>query len=63
MIMVRESDGVETIIDPGFLMPHRKDYYLFAFVEQGNSRHWIDDVPYTVKPGNFYFTVYRSKFI
>jgi AraC family transcriptional activator of pobA len=57
MVMVRESDGVETIIDPGFLMPHRKDYYLFAFVEQGNSRHWIDDVPYTVKPGNFYFTI------
>jgi AraC family transcriptional activator of pobA len=57
MIQVRRSDGVEAIIDPGFLMPHRKDYYLFAFVEQGNSRHWIDDVPYTVKPGNFYFTI------
>ena len=57
MIQVRRSDGVEAIIDPGFLMPHRKDYYLFAFVEQGNSRHWIDDIPYIVKPGNFYFTI------
>ncbi|TSD67389.1 helix-turn-helix domain-containing protein [Inquilinus sp. KBS0705] len=57
MIQVRESDGIETIIDPGFLQPHRKDYYMFAFVEEGNSRHWIDDVPYIVKPGHFYFTI------
>lgn len=57
MIKVRESNGIEAIIDPGFLLPHRKEYYLFAFVEQGNSRHWIDDTPYTVKPGHFYFTI------
>jgi AraC family transcriptional activator of pobA len=57
MIQVRESDGVEVIIDPGFLQPHRKDYYLFAFVQEGSNRHWIDDVPYTVKHGHFYFTV------
>ncbi|RWY50970.1 helix-turn-helix domain-containing protein [Mucilaginibacter gilvus] len=57
MIMVRESDGIEAIIDPAFLLPHRKEYYLFAFVEQGSSRHWIDDTAYTVKPGHFYFTV------
>ncbi len=57
MIEVRESDGYETVIDPGFLLPHRKDYFLVALVEEGNSRHWIDDVAYTVKPGNLYFTV------
>ncbi|MEO7212957.1 helix-turn-helix domain-containing protein [Mucilaginibacter sp.] len=57
MIMVRESDGIEAIIDPGFLLPHRKEYYLFAFVEQGSSRHWIDDVAYTVRPNHFYFTI------
>jgi AraC family transcriptional activator of pobA len=57
LVQVRKSDGIESIIDPGFLLPHRKDYYMFAMVEQGNSRHWIDDIPYTVKPGNFYFTV------
>ena len=39
-----------------FLVPHRKDYYFFAFVKQGNSRHWIDMKPYTLKPDTFYFT-------
>ncbi|WP_374950217.1 helix-turn-helix domain-containing protein [Mucilaginibacter sp.] len=60
MIEIREAEGIEAIIEDGFLMPHRKDYYLFAFVEQGSSRHWIDDVPYTVKPDNFYFTVLQQ---
>ncbi|MBB5395419.1 helix-turn-helix domain-containing protein [Mucilaginibacter sp. AK015] len=57
MIVVREANGVDIIIDDAFLLPHRKDYYFFAFIEQGGSRHWIDFVPYTVKPGHFYFTV------
>jgi len=39
-----------------FLVPHRKDYYFFAFVKQGNSRHWIDMKPYTLQPNTFYFT-------
>jgi len=57
MIEVHEANGVDIIIEDAFLLPHRKDYYFFAFVEQGDSRHWIDFVPYTVKPGHFYFTV------
>lgn len=39
------------------LVPHRKDYYLFVYVKEGSSRHWIDMVPYTVKANKFYFTV------
>jgi AraC family transcriptional activator of pobA len=42
--------------DPGFLIPHRKDYYLLVFVIKGDSRHWVDFVPYTLQPGTFYFT-------
>lgn len=57
MIEMREAEGMERIIEDGFLMPHRKDYYLFAFVEEGKSRHWIDNVPYTVKNDTFYFTI------
>jgi AraC family transcriptional activator of pobA len=57
MIEVHEANGIDIIIEPAFLMPHRKDYYFFAFVEEGSSRHWIDFMPYTVKPGHFYFTV------
>jgi AraC family transcriptional activator of pobA len=57
MIVVREANGVDIIIDDAFLLPHRKDYYFFAFIEQGDSRHWIDFMPYTIKPGHFYFTV------
>jgi AraC family transcriptional activator of pobA len=57
MIEVHEANGIDIIIDDAFLLPHRKDYYFFAFIERGNSRHWIDFLPYTVKPGHFYFTV------
>jgi AraC-like DNA-binding protein len=57
IIEVREATGTETVIDSGFLIPHRKDYYLFVFVKKGGSRHWVDFMPYTVKPDHFYFTV------
>ncbi|NHA04517.1 helix-turn-helix domain-containing protein [Mucilaginibacter sp. HC2] len=59
MIEVREaSAGCEVFkLDPAFLIPHRKDYYLFVLVKQGNNRHWIDFMPYTIKPNTFYFTV------
>ena len=39
------------------LVPHRKDYYFFVFVKQGNSRHWIDMTLYTLQPDTFYFSV------
>jgi len=57
MIEIHAANGVDVIIEDAFLLPHRKDYYFFAFVEQGNSRHWIDFTSYTVKPGHFYFTI------
>ena len=57
MIEVHEANGRDVIIEDAFLLPHRKDYHFFAFIEEGNSRHWIDFMPYTVKPGHFYFTV------
>jgi AraC family transcriptional activator of pobA len=40
-----------------FLTPHRKDYYMLAFVKQGSSRHWVDMMPYTLKADTFYFSV------
>ncbi|SEO73090.1 AraC-type DNA-binding protein [Mucilaginibacter gossypiicola] len=59
MIDVREAGGQcgEFRLDPAFLQPHRKDYYFFVLVKSGDNRHWIDFVPYTVKPNTFYFTV------
>lgn len=59
MIDVREAGGQcgEFRLDPAFLQPHRKDYYFFVLVKGGANRHWIDFVPYTVKPNTFYFTV------
>jgi AraC family transcriptional activator of pobA len=41
----------------GFLVPHRKDYYFLAFVKKGCSRHWVDEVPYTLRENTFYFTI------
>lgn len=57
MIEVREARGEASKLAEDFLIPHRKDYYLFVFVKKGNSRHWIDFIPYTLKPNTFYFTV------
>jgi len=39
-----------------FLRPHRKDYYMLALVKEGDSKHWVDMVPYTLKPDTFYFS-------
>ena len=59
MIEVREAGDHcgEFKLDPAFLIPHRKDYYLFVLVKKGSNRHWIDFMPYTIKPDTFYFTV------
>jgi AraC-like DNA-binding protein len=38
-----------------FLIPHRKDYYLLVYVRNGNSRHWVDGIQYTLRPRTFYF--------
>lgn len=38
------------------LIPHRKDYYLIAFVRRGGNRQWIDMTPYSLKGNTIYFT-------
>jgi len=57
MFRVIKADCRTVHMRSDFLRPHRKDYYFFALVRQGNSRHWIDMVPYTLQPDTFYFTV------
>jgi AraC-like DNA-binding protein len=58
MIEVAEAGaGSPALAEPAFLVPHRKDYYLFVLVRMGQSRHWVDSIPYTLKPDTFYFTV------
>ena len=39
-----------------FFVPHRKGFYLLIFVKAGSSRHWVDMVPYAVKPDTLYFS-------
>jgi AraC-like DNA-binding protein len=39
-----------------FLVPHRKDYYMFVLVRDGSSRHWIDTTPYTLKENTLYIS-------
>jgi AraC family transcriptional activator of pobA len=57
MIEVAEATGGSpALVEPAFLVPHRKDYYLFVLVRQGHSRHWVDSIPYTLKADTFYFT-------
>jgi AraC family transcriptional activator of pobA len=57
MFRINRNDCVVNYKKSDFLVPHRKSYYFMAFVKQGNSRHWIDTTPYTVKPNAFYFTI------
>jgi AraC-like DNA-binding protein len=54
---IQRDDCVETYKRSDFLIPHRKAYYFMALVKVGTSRHWIDTVPYTIKPNAFYFTI------
>jgi len=46
-----------------FFVPHRKDFYLFAFVRSGDSRHWLDGVPYTLQPNTLYFSSPQQVFL
>jgi AraC-like DNA-binding protein len=56
MIEVAHMGGKGIHPEAGFLIPHRKDYYLFVFVKNGSSRHWVDFIPYTLAPDTLYFT-------
>lgn len=57
MFRINRDDCVVNYKKSDFLVSHRKNYYFMAFVKQGNSRHWIDTTPYTIKPNAFYFTI------
>ena len=46
-----------------FFVPHRKDFYLFAFMRSGSSRHWVDMVPYISKPNTLYFSSPQQVFL
>jgi AraC family transcriptional activator of pobA len=54
---ILDMNGEYVQIPAVFLNPHRKDFYFMALVREGSSRHWIDMVPYTLKPDTFYFIV------
>lgn len=60
LFYTRQADEITAFEKSYFLTPHRKDYYLFVLVKNGNSRHWVDMVPYTLKPNTFYFTIPRQ---
>lgn len=57
MFNIKKADGSVRYILSDFLIPHRKDYYFWAFIKTGDGRHWIDMKPYRLKPDTFYFTV------
>lgn len=46
-----------------FFVPHRKDFYLIVLVKEGSNRHWVDMVPYTVKPDTLYFSTPQQIFL
>lgn len=57
MFSITKSDCKVSYLRADFLIPHRKDYYFWAFVREGCSRHWIDMKPYQLKKDTFYFSI------
>jgi len=56
MFSIVKADGTVNLIRSDFLVPHRKDYYFWAFVKEGSSRHWIDTKPYQLSNNSFHFS-------
>jgi AraC family transcriptional regulator, transcriptional activator of pobA len=56
MFSIVKADGTVNLIRAEFLIPHRKDYYFWAFVKEGSSRHWIDMKPYQLSNNSFHFS-------
>lgn len=54
--IVGSNTGLTALQKKLFFVPHRQNYYKLVFVKEGNSRHWVDMVPYTVRPDAFYFS-------
>lgn len=57
MFAIKKADCSVSYSRDDFLVPHRKDYYFWAYVKQGANRHWIDMKPYSLAPNMFCFTV------
>ncbi|MEO8885270.1 MAG: helix-turn-helix domain-containing protein [Mucilaginibacter sp.] len=56
MFFIRKADNSVVYRRDDFLIPHRKDYYFWAFVKRGSNRHWIDMKPCILSPNIFSFT-------
>lgn len=56
LFKIRKNDTVTFYMKSEFLLPHRKDYYFFAYVTKGGGRHWVDMRSYVLKPHTIYFS-------
>ena len=57
LFSINKANGSVDYLRNDFIVPHRKNYYFWAFVKDGSSKHWVDMKPYTLKPNTFYFTI------
>ena len=53
---IAECKGLTRQQKEYFFVPHRNNFYKLILVREGSSRHWVDMVPFTVKPNAFYFS-------
>lgn len=53
---IAECKGLTRQQKDYFFVPHRNDFYKLILVREGSSRHWVDMVPFTIKPDAFYFS-------
>ncbi len=60
---VARVSGLTPLQKELFFVPHRKNFYLFAFVLRGSSRNWVDGTPFIIKPETLYFSSPQQVFL
>ncbi|MGI4875570.1 MAG: hypothetical protein ACRYFX_30820 [Janthinobacterium lividum] len=56
-LQLMRTEGTLAYRAQDVLLPHRQHNYVLVFARRGNSRHWVDMIPYVVQDNTFYFTV------
>ncbi len=58
-----ELKAGEVIVSPNYLLPHRRDYYMFVFSKSDNYRYWVDFQQYDIQPYTFYYSSPRQVYV
>lgn len=60
---IEELHANKVIVNPDYLIPRRRDYYLFVYAKSSGYRYWIDFKQYETQPNTFYCIVPRQVYV